>query len=486
MKKSRLLTLFAASLFVLPSCGGDNSGYDKSNPTIEFWHTFGAQTQEALEKVAKDFSALVKEKQGVNVTINPSYQGDYKDIKSKIVKGLPAGNTPTMAVAYPDHVADYIQKEGNEDGKFVYNLENYFNDAEIGFGKQDYYGEVKSKTDFVDSFIEEGTKYTKQGTYSLPFMKSSEALFYNKADLTKGYQLWKGDDKTAAEAETWLKNASWDDEGDDNSFIDFCRFCAEHMTEIRNTYECILFYDSDANLIISKMYQEGMKYTSIENGKGKIDFEETTEKAKVASYLDNLKELKDEKVLLTKGCVNKYGSDYFTKYQCMFTVGSTGGTGYNDPGTVFTPGVCKVPASKNNPLYITQGPTLTFLKNSSFSKEVNDDMMKWAWQFAKYLTSASVNTYMCVYGSQGYLPVTYDAYETSQFQQAMDDEGLAAKTYKMMIDEIDGHYLNTPVFSGCATLRDQMEGAVKKVLIGSATADAALDDAISATKLEII
>lgn len=485
MKKAKLLTLLSAALFVLPSCGENNS-YDKNNPKIEFWHTFGAQTQEALENVANQFSEIVKKEQGVNVKINLTYQGDYKDIKSKIVKGLPAGNTPTIAVAYPDHVADYLQKEGGEDGKFVYNLNDYFNDAEIGFGKQAYYGEVSSKDDFVASFIEEGTKYTKTGTYSLPFMKSSEALFYNKADLTKGYQLWKGSDKTASEAETWLKSATWDDENDEESFMDFCRFCADHMSEIRNTYECILFYDSDANLIISKMYQEGMKYTSIEGGKGKIDFEEATEKAKVTSYLDGLKALKDSRVLLTKGCVNKYGSDYFTKYQCMFTVGSTGGTGYNDPGTVFTPGVCKVPASKNNPLYITQGPTLTFLKNSSYSKDVNDDMMKWAWQFAKFLTSSEKNTYMCVYGSQGYLPVTYDAYETDGFQTAMDDSGLAAKTYKMMIDEIDGHYLNTPVFSGCATLRDQMEGAVKKVLLGSATSEEAVNDAISATKLEII
>ena len=485
MKKSKLLILLGTSLLAIPSCG--DSGYNPEKPKIEFWHTFGSQTQVALEKVAKDFSDIVKREQGIDVTINLTYQGDYKDIKSKIVKGLPAGNTPTIAVAYPDHVADYIKNEGNEDGKFVYNLEDYFNHANIGFGKQDYYGEVKSKADFVDSFIDEGTHYTKTGTYSLPFMKSSEALFYNRDDLTKAYKLWKGNDKTESQAIAWLKGASWDDEGDDESFMDFCRFCGEHMSEIRNTYECILFYDSDANLIISKMYQEGIKYTSIENGKGKIDFEEASEKAKVTAYLDGLKALKDANVLLTKGCVNKYGSDYFTKYQCMFTVGSTGGTGYNDPGTTFTPGVCKVPASKNTPLYVTQGPTLTFLKNSSYSKETNDDMMKWAWQFAKYLTSADVNTYMCIYGSQGYLPVTYNSYETRQFQEAMDDtDNLAANTYKMMIDEIDGHYLNTPVFSGCATLRDQMEGAVKKVLLGTASSEDAVNDAISATKLEII
>ena len=487
MKKSKLLVLLGAALFALPSCG-DNA-YDKNNPKIEFWHTFGAKTQTSLEKMAKQFSEIVKKEQGIDVEINLTYQGDYKDIKSKIIKGLAAGNTPTIAVAYPDHVADYLQKEGGEDGKFVYNLEDYINDSTIGFGKQKYYGEAESKKDFVDSFIEEGTKYTKTGMYSLPFMKSTEALFYNVSDMTRGYQLWKGSDKTAAEAEAWLKSASWDDEGDDDSFIDFCRFCAEHMSEIKNTYECILFYDSDANLIISKMYQEGIKYTSIENGKGKIDFEEDSEKAKLVSYLDNLKTLKDSNALLTKGCVNKYGSDYFKNKQCMFTVGSTGGTGYNDAGPDFKTGVCKVPASKNNPMYITQGPTLTFLKNTSYSKEINDDMMKWAWQFAKYLTGAEVNTEMCIHGSEGYLPITYSAYETTKFQEAMnteEEESLGPKVYKMMIEEIDGHYINTPVFSGCATLRDQMEGTVKKVLLGTTTTEAAVNDAITTTKLDII
>ena len=82
MKKAKLLTLLSAALFVLPSCG-ENTSYDKNNPKIEFWHTFGAQTQEALENVANQFSEIVKKEQGVNVKINLTYQGDYKDIKSK-------------------------------------------------------------------------------------------------------------------------------------------------------------------------------------------------------------------------------------------------------------------------------------------------------------------------------------------------------------------------------------------------------------------
>ena len=69
MKKSKLLGLCATALFALPSCG-DNNSYDKNNPKIEFWHTFGAQTQEALETVAASFSKIVKEKQGIDVTIN--------------------------------------------------------------------------------------------------------------------------------------------------------------------------------------------------------------------------------------------------------------------------------------------------------------------------------------------------------------------------------------------------------------------------------
>lgn len=473
---------------VTPASGSSKKSEDPSKPSsvdptgaidIDFWHTFGAKTSSALDKVKDDFVNLVKKEQGVDLNIKLTYQGGYDEINTKVRDGLAAGNVPTITVAYPDHVADYLKAEGTQQGRFVYNLENYFDDSEIGFGKQDFLGELSDTEDFVEAFIDEGTHYVNKGTYSLPFMKSSEVLFYNTQLLVSAYN--KVNKTTASEAEvvSWINNVSWEE------FIAFSEDCAEIMGDISKTLETILFYDSDSNFIISKMFQEGIKYSSIgEDKKGIIEFENPTEKAKLNDYVTELKRLHENKTLTTKGCENKYGSDYFTNFKCIFTVGSSGGTGYNDPGTAFDPGVCKVPASKENPQYVTQGPTLAFLKATSDSAAA-DLKMKYAWEFAKYLTSPSVNVYMCIYGSEGYLPVSYPAFQEEKFIEFREEGELFAKSYNVLIDDIQGAYLNTAIFPGSSVLRDQMEGIIKESLTNAKPVATAIDDAIQTAKLAI-
>ena len=42
---------------------------------------------------------------------------------------------------------------------------------------------AEDKADFVPAYIEEGQQYLEEGTYSLPFSKSTEILLYNKTLL---------------------------------------------------------------------------------------------------------------------------------------------------------------------------------------------------------------------------------------------------------------------------------------------------------------
>ena len=454
-----------------------------SSVSFSFWTTFGQKNKEAVEKAAKDFTKIVKEKEGVDVDITITYEGGYSDIENKIETGFAAGNIPTMAIAYPDHVANYLH---NSDGSFVYNIEDYINDPNIGFGKQTYLGDTSSngKTaydsdDFVTTFLDEGTHYAKEGIYSLPLMKSSEVMFYNKSAVSNAMKIYKPDMLSNDDVDDFIANMSWDE------LLELAEVAKNNKDKVLSTMETPIWYDSDTNFMISKMYQNGIAYSSIgSDGKGRIDFESGENRTKTEALVNELKQNYDDGLLTTKGVEGTYGSDAFKNGRVIFEVGSSGGTGYNMPeGENFEVGVVKVPASNDNPLYVTQGPTMTFLRSSANSDEENDAKMYYAWQFAKYLTNPDVNVYLCVYGSEGYLPVRYSAYETNNYLTFMEEGEIYADSASVLINDIDGHYLNTDVFVGSAQLREQTGGILMQVFKNIKTDVAqAIDDAIATAK----
>ena len=182
MKKtgfSKILGGFLLSAsFLITACG--NSGGDTNPNKITFWHTFGQDIQIVMQNKIDQFEEIYERETGEKIEVEMAYQGGYDEILDKVSKGFAVGNTPTIAVAYPDHVADYISLESG-DTQWVYNLDDFMNDPEIGFDKQEYFNpSLKGADDFVPSFIEEGQQYVKKGTYSLPLMKSSEVLLYNQ------------------------------------------------------------------------------------------------------------------------------------------------------------------------------------------------------------------------------------------------------------------------------------------------------------------
>lgn len=491
MKKRSLLLLIGSCTFLgsLVSCAAGevvsstSPSASSDAVTVEFWHTFGQKNQEALQKKAIDFSKLILDNTGVKVTIDLKYQGSYDDIESKISQGWSAGNIPTMAIAYPDHIANYLESEGSTPGKYVYNIDSYMSDSKIGFGTQSYLGDSKtySKSDFVEAFLKEGQQFIRSGTYSLPYMKSSEVMFYNKEALAKALTYFKpeitGDDNIAS----YIGSISWDE------FMDLCASIKTHASSISSVLETPSYYDSDSNLFISKMYQNNIDYSSISSdGKGVIDFESGENRTKAEAMVSSIKTAYDNKLIVTKGTEGTYGSDMFTKMKTIFSIGSSGGTGYNMPsGDSFTVGVTRVPVSNNNPEYISQGPNIAFLKNPSYSSEENDKRMNYAWQFAKYITNPETNVYMCVYGSEGYIPVRNSAYETDDFVQFLEEGEIYAKTANVLLNDIDGHYLNTAVFKGSSTLRDQCGGIITSVLKQNTNVTTAFASAINATKLKM-
>ncbi len=488
---SKFLFACLPAAIALCACSqGGNSSEESSSSaaaatkvSFSFWTTFGQKNAEAVSKVASDFSKIIKEKENVDLSISIEYQGGYDDIEAKITKGFSAGDTPTMAIAYPDHVANYLS---SNNGSFVYDISTYINDPEIGLGKQSYLGDTSSsgKTvydsdDFVTTFLDEGKHYAKEGIYSLPLMKSSEVMFYNKQAVYNAMKIYKPDMLSNDAVDEYIANMSWEE------LLELAKVAKDNKESVLSTMETPIWYDSDSNFIISKMYQNNIGYSSVgSDGKGKIDFEDGENRTKTEALITELKKNYDDGLLTTKGVEGTYGSDAFKSGKVIFEIGSSGGTGYNSPeGGSIDVGIVKVPASNNNPLYVTQGPTMTFLKSSAVSEEENNTRMRYAWQFAKYLTNPEVNVYLCIYGSEGYLPVRYSAYETTNYLSFMDEGEIYAQSAKVLINDIDGHYLNTDVFVGSAQLRDQIGGVLTQILKNTKTdVHQALSDAISIAK----
>ena len=466
MKVKTFLLALPLLMGVLSGCGNNGS----KGITIKFWHTFGQTVIDGLKSKIADFKKAVKENDGVDVEVDMKYQGGYDDIAKLISDGFAVKNTPTIAVAYPDNVADYIEVGKSAGVDFVVNLDQFIKSKEVGFGKEAWLGDKYDEEDFVEDFYEEGSAYTLEGTYSLPFLKSTEIMFYNMdllVEVMKDYKPEFASSKT--KIKEFMSRISW------NDFMDLCTQIKSNMTKYSNMLEVPMWYDSDANYIITKMFQNEVAYTSIDSsGKGKIEFSSGENFNKVVDLLDAARSNYANGLFTTKGIKNTYGSDFFTNEKCIFSIGSSGGSGYNFPqANAFELGVCRVPASNNKPIYVSQGPTLAMFNDRGLDKDVNDKAQLYAWKFMKYITNGQANAEICVNGSEGYVPVRHSAYETSFFQDFMAEGERYAQCYKVVVEDVnsEGGYLVSKAFKGSAALRDEC-GSMLTAALTAADKDA--------------
>ena len=479
MKQLKVLML-PLMLIGLTACGG--GGGDSGKIDITFWHTFGDKPETALENKIKTFVDLVKKNENVDVNIELSYQGGYKDMPQKVTTGIATGDGPTMAVAYPDHVADYMSLEGNDPGKYVVNFDTYLKDKELTFGTDRYLGDTEKESDMVQSYMNEGRQFAREGTYLIPYMKSTEIMTYN-LDACKTIMSHIHPEIAPDKVKEYMKTITWE------QLIEIARGALQYKEEISTELDYPIYYDSDSNLFITQLYQRGIKYSSIgSDGKGVIDFEEPTEFAKVKEVVEGLKANYDEHLITTHGKEGTYSSDNFKKAKCLFSIGSTGGTGYTIPDAgSFEVAFAKVPTMGTDPekiRYISQGPSICFLRNPSLSDEQNNLRLKYAWKFVKYITSKNVNVSLCVTGSEGYSPVRNSCYTTETYSDFIAEGEYYAEAALVTQTDINGRYYNSAVFPGSATLRTQVGAVITNVFKGGDVTET-LNLAINEAKKDI-
>ncbi len=427
---------------------------EDASKKIVFWHTMGKTNQASVEAMVKEFLKL-PENEGY--TIELLQQGGYTDINEKILKGMSAGNLPTMAFCYPDHVADYLA------AGVVEELSSYVEASNQETEENPDSPYQFNSSDYITSFWEEGKEYDTQGSlYSVPFSKSTEVLFYNKTFF----------DNHGFEApETW-----------DDVILLCQQILALPEIQAIEDYEAPLGYDSDDNLFISFCEQLGLPYTSLgADGKGSFDFNNENTRAMVQT----VKDWYDEGYIVTKGLLgnNTYTSTKFTEQKLHMTIGSTGGTSYNYPSNdAFEVGVTALPQwNPDEPSCISQGPSIVFFNKGDY---VSKEQKEVAWRFYTYITNPENSAKYAI--STGYEPVRISSYETPVYEAFLSgyneetgvhSSGELKAAVGNLTRTLQDWYFTSPVFVGSATARNQVGAIIPAVCAGGKTVEAAFQEA---------
>lgn len=451
----------------------DENGVLKEKTTIYLWTTAGDQGQALLNEWVEEFKEVQP-----NITVtNVKQTGGYDDLQNMIVTGFNGNNYPDLAYCYPDHVADYIDY-----GKAV-KLDSYIENEVFGWSDEDI-------NDFVPAYLDEGRQYTVEGTYSLPFSKSTEAMFYNE-DILMGLDLSSidptinGGNRLNAE---YLENLTWEELFGklapallkyDETVQDIIKPCDDGKTRVFG-------YDSDDNLFITLAHQYGYPYTSIKNGVGSIDFNTKEMKDKLLEFKDAY----EKNYFITKGSnQDKYVNELFTANQLLFSVGSTGGIKYQfDSKNPMNVGVGKIPQAENGtPSTIMQGPSMCILDHNDANRRLA------SWLFYKFITEPS-RTLSWSLDSTGYYPIRKSNLEDEFYLEASDYENAQDKSIERLQAKGNAYYstmdetlFTSPVFKGSSAARVQVGGLFTSTLLGGANfdIDAAFTKAVDLCKLEL-
>ncbi len=468
MKK--LLTVAIAGCLAVSGCAAFaacGSGGD-ANHTIVF---YSSQGQELVSVTTAAIEAFEAKYPGWKV--EHTQPGGYDEVLSKVRSDLTAGLQPDLAYCYADHVAQYIESGKVVDmSKYLTNAESYTYTVgeeehkveRIGFTEEE-------KASFITGYFEEGfaknfTGYEDAGLdenalLTLPFVKSTEVLYYNPDALEElGYEeppkTWK---------ELWEICAAAKDEWDS---------CTP------------LGYDSEANWFITMAQQKEFGYTSTDPTNHYL-FNNDGAKA----WLNEIKGYYTNKYFTTQQIYGSYTSSLFVKGPedggLIFCIGSTGGAKNQSGGELFTTEVAPIPGIDEDHMQcISQGPSLVMLTGGQGASNASEKEIM-TFQFVKELLDVKFQSKFS--RASGYAPMRTDVYKEenfARFREGEDEDGnrltgtdlIVSKCIKAGTgDDFNGRLFVSPAFVGSSTARQQMTSVVQFVLLGQKDAATALADA---------
>lgn len=446
-----ILTLIL-SLFAMTSCHGNVSRpeftlpeeFDESKQIeISFWAKNDTNlTQVAIyNKAIEDFQKIYP-----NIKVNLRLYTDYGRIYEDVIRNISTNTTPNVCITYPDHIATYMQGSN-----VVVPLGNLIKDKEYGLGGSEIKFDSPTEKEIIPDFLDEC--YINGDYYALPFLRSTEACYVNKTFVEKlGY--------TIPETLTWefiweVSKAALEKEADGKTF---------KVNGQQTLIPCI--YKSTDNMMIQMLEQQGIGYSTAQ---GEVFlFNEDTK-----DILIEISEYAEMKAFSTFK-IQSYPANFLNRGQCIFAIDSTAGAswmGTNAPNmdikdseiVEFETVVKTVPQyNTNNPKMISQGPSVCL-----FNKEDPDEVLA-SWIFLQYLLTNDVQ--ISYAQTEGYLPVTSKAHNSSEYQDYLSRSGENNDLYydikldatKLVLENIDNMFV-APVFNGSASLRNAAGQLIEEV-----------------------
>ena len=442
-----LLGALAIGTTTLSSCGADE-------PDVIFWTNIWDPADEPTgESTMMDSIVEAFEKEYPDIDVEYVQSGQYATINNSIMSNLNnPNNLPSMAVCYPDYVVNYL-----ESGQ-VLKMDTFMNNSEYGFGHDDKNeGATENDTlasDLNKAFLEEGQQYSVDGTYSLPWYKNSEALFYNydvlDEQLETGYEEkltnWQGLIEIARELKSKSFDTYWStwvggDDGGYEILPHHVYWKGENIPtdgSAPSNYATPISYDSIDNLFITFAEMMDVPYTAGDtDGDGTVTKDEailfynptTGAASKTVQMIKMLKGWYDEGLITTSemldtegngdyGCWNEYT---YNQNSFIYINGSKNAWygSYNTfrgkvlPTPVIDDGMLEETAVVNNKnahsKAMSQGANIVF-----FDK--GDERNKDAWLFYKFLTNTVNSSTVALQMTS--MPVRSSSYETEDFKAA--------------------------------------------------------------------
>ena len=432
----------------LASCTDGNSAR-----TIVFYNTMGDNLQTALEVAINSFETKYP-----GWHVESTQVGGYDDVRDTVIGDLQGGTQPDLAYCYADHVAQYMETGKVVDmGKYINSTEKAVVDGEtteytVGFTAEEV-------ADFVQGYYLEGYAknyanyekygYTAESMLTLPFVKSTEVLYYN-ADALAALRV----DVPTTWDELW----------------EICELALEKYPTCTP-----LGYDSESNWFITMCEQNGWGYTSAQEPHFLFKSAETQ------AWLEDLNDKFNKNLFTTQEIYGSYTSNLFVKGAedggTIFSIGSSGGASHQK-SDLFTWGVAPMVGSvladgSVNNSAISQGPNLVMFTTEAENASEKELM---TWLFVKEMMEPSFQAVFSM--ESGYNPSRQSTFEIDDYATFLEGSTIVAVTAKVASTMSD-NFFTSPAFVGSSTARDQVGTALIYASTGQMTAEKALNNALS-------
>lgn len=340
---------------------------------ITFWHNLYPEEEQILKEIISEF-----EKEYPGIKVLASNKGNWGQIFKHVTNALTVDKQPNLVVSYPDHTRFYfnsgkvipLNKFSEVDEEFAKNLktfpflEGYFEPIQIEDNKE-----------------EEGIVVDKNNRYYLPFLKTTEIMFYDSSLLKETYKELKDKSSNTKEFKEFdkLVNQYGCLSKESLQWSDMEKIC--QILKQKKAQDFIpIIVDSESNLFIISAKQKNIKYPISKNDIGNFLNEDA-----IKDILEKFKDLYDNKHLtLSKLTGEENIKTLINNKSFAFYITSTRRLDTLSNMKDFTPHFHSIPTfdvDKN----ILQG------SNVNLFYSAKEEEIFVSWFFAKYLALPKVN-----------------------------------------------------------------------------------------------